>query len=251
MISILASGAMGQYEDCFLETTDALRLYAGTSATHGRVETVFADFPASLDAGQMVFGAEPVRIAPSQPAKVPVAGDEAWLPEDDETLVYVTFGTVSGRSDKTKATYKLALEVLADLPVRGLLTTGPVMDRELLGTIPENVLVEAFVPQTTVFSRADAVVHHGGSGTFLGTMAAGLPQVVVPLFADQPHNATAIAATGAGIAVHDREADVLRLAILRALGDEDMRRKAEALATEMGGMMPITHAVEVLEALAG
>jgi UDP:flavonoid glycosyltransferase YjiC (YdhE family) len=251
MISILASRAMSQYEDCFFEAADCLRGYAGTSRTAGRVETIFADFPASLDAGQLVLGVEPVRVAPSQPAKVPVAGDEAWLPEDGTAFVYATFGTVSGRSDKTKATYKLALEVLADLPVRGLLTTGPVMDRELLGAIPDNVLVESFVPQTTVFSRADAVVHHGGSGTFLGTMAAGLPQVLVPLFADQPHNATAIAATGAGVAVHDREADVLRSAILRALGEDDMRRKAEALATEMGGMMPMALAVEALEALAG
>lgn len=251
MISILAGAAMVQYEDHFHESADHLRTYAGTSLVQGRRETVFTDFPASLDAGQLVLGSDPVRIAPSAPAKASVEGDEGWLPEEGKPFVYATFGTVSGRSDRAKATYKLALNVLADLPVRGLLTTGPVMDRELLGTIPDNVTVETFVPQTTVFSCADAVVHHGGSGTFLGTMAAGLPQVVVPLFADQPHNAAAIDATGAGVAVYDREADILRRAIERTLGDAEMRRKAEALAEEMGSMTPMAKAVEILEAVVG
>ena len=250
MISIIAGGYMVQNEDHFLAAADQLRAHAGTSREKGQVETVFADFPASLDEGRLVLGCDPVRIAPSRPAKTPVTGDEPWLPEGEAPFVYVTFGTVSGRSDKAKATYRLALEVMADLPVRGLLTTGPVMDRELLGPIPDNVSVETFVPQTTVFSRAQAVVHHGGSGTFLGTMAAGLPQVVVPLFADQPQNAASIARAGAGVAVHDREADVLRAAILRALEEDDMRRKAADLAEEMTAMTPMAHAVELMEAQA-
>ena len=94
------------------------------------------------------------------------------------------------------------------------------------------------------------MVHHGGSGTFLGTIAAGLPQVVVPLFADQPQNAASIARAGAGVAVHDREADVLRAAILRALEEDDMRRKAADLAEEMTAMTPMAHAVELMEAQA-
>jgi UDP:flavonoid glycosyltransferase YjiC (YdhE family) len=249
MVSILANGAMQRHAGCFLETADLLRDYAGFSGRSGQAETVFSDFPSSLDDGGLILGAEPIRVAPSAPAKAPLTGDESWLSQGGEPFVYVTFGTVSGRSDKAKAAYVLALEVMADLPVRGLLTTGPIMDPALLGTIPANVVVETFVPQTTVFSRADTVVHHGGSGTFLGAMAAGLPQVVVPLFADQPHNASAIHATGAGLAVFDREADVLRAAILRSLEEQEMRLKAEELASEMAGMTPMSHAVEVMEGL--
>jgi UDP:flavonoid glycosyltransferase YjiC (YdhE family) len=247
MISIIAGGYMVQNEDHFFAAADQLRAHAGTSRQKGQVETVFADFPPSLDEGQLVLGSDPVRIAPNQPVKTLAAGDERWLPREGRPFIYVTFGTVSGRSDKAKATYRLALEVMAELPIHGLLTTGPVMERELLGAIPDNVTVETFVPQTDVFSHADAVVHHGGSGTFLGTMAAGLPQVVVPLFADQPSNAASIAKTGAGVAVYERDADVLQAAILRALEDEDMRRKAEALGQEMAAMTPIAQAVELIE----
>ena len=41
------------------------------------------------------------------------------------------------------------------------------------------------------------MVGHGGFGTTLGALLAGVPQVVVPLFADQPHNAAAGSPTSA------------------------------------------------------
>lgn len=249
-LSILASGAMQRHGDCFQETANLLRDFAGMPSGRKGHETVFADFPASLDEDAPVLGVSPVRVAPSGPVRTPVVDGARWVPGDGERFVYVTFGTVSGRSDKAKAAYALALKVVADLPVRVLLTTGPIMDPALLGRVPDNVTVETYVPQAEVFSRADAVVHHGGSGTYLGTMAAGLPQVVVPLFADQPHNATAIEAAGAGVAVFDREEDVLRAAILRALDDDAMRENAEALAREMAAMTPVTEAVTIMEGLA-
>jgi UDP:flavonoid glycosyltransferase YjiC (YdhE family) len=49
-------------------------------------------------------------------------------------------------------------------------------------------------------------VCHGGSGTTYGALAAGLPVVVVPLFADQSANARAVAGAGAGLVV-DPERD--------------------------------------------
>jgi len=51
------------------------------------------------------------------------------------------------------------------------------------------VHVEAWVPQADALAAATVVVCHGGSGTTFGTLAAGLPLVIVPMFADQPANA--------------------------------------------------------------
>ena len=45
------------------------------------------------------------------------------------------------------------------------------------------------------------VLCHGGSGTTYGALAAGLPIVFVPMFADQRTNARLIAVAGAGIVV--------------------------------------------------
>jgi UDP:flavonoid glycosyltransferase YjiC (YdhE family) len=49
-------------------------------------------------------------------------------------------------------------------------------------------------------AHAGAMVGHGGSGSTLMAMAAGVPLAVVPLFVDQPYNARRVAALGAGLA---------------------------------------------------
>ncbi|MGH3451936.1 MAG: glycosyltransferase [Haloechinothrix sp.] len=40
-----------------------------------------------------------------------------------------------------------------------------------------------------VLPRCDAAVSHGGSGSVMGALAHGLPQVLFPMGADQPQNA--------------------------------------------------------------
>ena len=85
--------------------------------------------------------------------------------------------------------------------------------------------------QADVMADAILVVCHGGAGTTLGALAAGVPLVVFPLFADQAANAACVDHAGAGVAVMARGAaaaqrsidgdDVasLRTAILQVLGD--------------------------------
>ncbi len=71
-------------------------------------------------------------------------------------------------------------------------------DPEPLGPLPGNVHAEPRVEQRDVLAGAAAVLCHGGSGTTFGALAAGVPLVVVPLFADQPANGRLVASLGAG-----------------------------------------------------
>jgi UDP:flavonoid glycosyltransferase YjiC (YdhE family) len=45
-----------------------------------------------------------------------------------------------------------------------------------------------FVPFSRVFPRCAAVVHHGGIGTCAQGLAAGKPQLLMPMAHDQPDN---------------------------------------------------------------
>lgn len=47
--------------------------------------------------------------------------------------------------------------------------------------------------------HANVVVCHGGSGTAFGALAAGVPLIICPLFADQSSNGQLIASAGAGL----------------------------------------------------
>jgi UDP:flavonoid glycosyltransferase YjiC (YdhE family) len=229
---------------------DALRQQAGLPADEGRslrAEPVFSWFPASLD-GSIDDGSQtriPFRAQLSEGA--PSAETPGWaLAHDQRPLVYITFGTIAGGMAEGKAVYRTALDAIAELPVHALFTTGNGVDVSSLGAIPANVRIEAFVPQRDVLPRAAAVVCHGGSGTVLGALAAGVPMVVVPLGADQPHNAQRIAEIGAGLALPQPDASTLHAAIERVLAEAAFRSNARRLAAEIAALPTLERAVAAL-----
>lgn len=179
--------------------------------------------------------------------EAPRSGPAVWAPADDpRPLVYITFGSLAGSTSHVRAIYGTSLAAVADLPVRALLTTGRGLDVAALGAIPGNVHIEEWVPQRDVMPRAAALVCHGGSGTLLGGLAAGLPMVIVPLGADQPHNGRLVVAAGAGLALIKPDAGALRAAIQRVLATPELRHQARRLSHEIAAMPTIERAVDVL-----
>ena len=55
-----------------------------------------------------------------------------------------------------------------------------------------------YLPFSDVLPRCAAIVHHGGIGTTSQALAAGIPQLIMPLAHDQPDNATRVRRLGAG-----------------------------------------------------
>lgn len=125
----------------------------------------------------------------------------SWWPSADGPFVYVTFGTVLGYMSHAERVYRTVLDAIDGLSVRALLTVGRRFDPTPLHPIPENVHIEAWIDQADILDQVELVVCHGGSGTVLGALAAGVPIVIVPVFADQFANAERIVACGAGLAV--------------------------------------------------
>ena len=137
------------------------------------------------------------------------------------------------------------------LPVRVLVTIGRERDPAELGPVASNVHIARWIPQADVLPHAAAVVQHGGSGTVTGALAAGVPSVVVPLFADQTHNAGRIAELGAGIEL--AMDDIVRLpdAVRTLLADPSYREAAGRVAAEIQQLPPVETATKILRAVAG
>jgi UDP:flavonoid glycosyltransferase YjiC (YdhE family) len=82
------------------------------------------------------------------------------------------------------------------------------------------------------------VVSHGGSGTFLGALARGLPQLCLPQAADQFRNAEGGFRSGAAVTLGppDVTSAAVRTALERVLADPGLRAGAQAVAAEIAGM---------------
>jgi len=236
------------------ESLARLRKAAGLSPDHGESltsEPCFSAFPEALERAPAAGSRAPAPFRARMPDEEPDPARPAFQPAGDpRPLVYVTFGTIAGTTPRVRAVYRVALDALAELSVQALLTTGRGFDVAELGAIPENVHVAEWVPQREVLVHARAVVCHGGSGTVRGTLAAGVPLVVVPLFADQHFNAERIAEARAGLAVPDADSALLGAAILRVLADAELRAGAKVLAAAIAALPPIDAAVDALLSLA-
>jgi UDP:flavonoid glycosyltransferase YjiC (YdhE family) len=185
-----------------------------------------------------------------EPAGVRTLPD--WWPGRDEPLVYVSFGSAAPSFEFFPALCRATIDAVADLPMRVLLTVGDNRDPGEFGPVPDSVHIERWVPQADVMPHAAAMVGHGGSGSTLMAMAAGVPLAVVPLFADQPYNARRIAQIGAGIALEGGIEAVTELPrALRALLEESRyRRQAQRVAADVAALPPVDDAVGVIEDLA-
>jgi UDP:flavonoid glycosyltransferase YjiC (YdhE family) len=185
--------------------------------------------------------------APAARGERPVEWGDPGLP-----LVYVTFGSVAGSLPPFVGVFRGALDALADLDARVLMTVGRKLDPGSLGPLPGNAHVVSWVPQDEVLAHASALVGHGGFGTTMGALAAGVPQMVVPLFSfDQVVNGDHVAAVGAGVTTAQGPEEVEGAAtdIPLLLADPAYAESARRVAAAMRDLPPPAEFVPVLARL--
>ncbi|MCX6466771.1 MAG: glycosyltransferase [Pseudonocardiales bacterium] len=125
--------------------------------------------------------------------------------------------------------------------LRRVLDAAPRLDAEVVLVrpparldVPPTVRTTGWIPLTDALPHATAVVHHGGAGTALGALAAGIPQLLVPGPGDRRRNAELVAARGAGLALPARAITAGHLH--RLLHDPALRAAAREVAAEIAGM---------------
>jgi hypothetical protein len=164
-------------------------------------------------------------------------------PLTGQARVLVTFGTVF--TDPEVLTPLIRDLTAKDYGVRVALglTASPAdfaVDRD-------TVAFEGFRPYAELLDGIDVVVGHGGAGTNLGALAAGLPLVLIPQGADQGGQAERVATAGAAISIAP-DAFSPR-AVARAVADvleqPSYRAAARRIANQIAAM-PSTDEVTAL-----
>jgi MGT family glycosyltransferase len=171
-----------------------------------------------------------------------------WHDDDAVPLVLVSYSTAPEQGSVAK--FQAAIDALAQLPVHGVVTVGDSIDPGALKPAA-NVLVRATVDHDQLMQVAALVLTHGGHGTMMRALSNGLPMVVIPgIAADQPGNAAAVEAWGAGLALPpNADADKIASAAREILGQPSYREKARELARQFADVDGAANAADEIEAL--
>ena len=175
----------------------------------------------------------------------------AWLTAPrTRARIYLTLGTVSFGAVEVLSR---AISEIAPLDLDILVAVGPEGEPAALGELPDNVHVERFVAQSEVLPLVDLIVHHGGTGTVLGALQAGLPQLLLPQGADQFINAQILTTAGAvrDLTNEAQQPGAIGEAVQALLGDCPERQVAARLRDEIAALPAPDEVVPALVELAG
>lgn len=165
-----------------------------------------------------------------RPVPLPVTGSA----HSDPPCVYLTLGTMFGNTE----VFRTAIAGLAGEDVEVVVTLGVDNDPAALGQVPANARVERFIPQAELLPRCSVVIHHGGSGTMYGSLAHGVPQVVLPQGADNFVNGWLLARCGAGVVIGPKKfsSDAVRDGVHQVLEQPSYRETGRRLAKELAAL---------------
>lgn len=168
-----------------------------------------------------------------------------------EPTILVSLSTFGYRA--MPALLQRIVDAVGDLGVRGIVTTGPLIEPSALHA-GSGVEIHAYVPHSELMPHVSAVVGHGGHSTTMLALAHDLPVLVLPLsrLGDQPGVGRSVQNAGAGATLRRRarRAD-LRTAIEDLLTRDSIRTAAARLGADIRRLDAITAGADRVESMIG
>jgi UDP:flavonoid glycosyltransferase YjiC (YdhE family) len=118
--------------------------------------------------------------------------------------------------------------------------------------LPPGVIHVDYAPFSQLLPKCAALVHHGGIGTTAQALAAGVPQLVMPLAHDQFDSAERVRRLGVGSSVPVKRYKAPRVAkeLEELLESPRVREQCRAVAAKFDGVDPLGETCDLIEGLA-
>jgi len=169
-------------------------------------------------------------------------GLERFLNEGEAAIAF-TAGSAMKHGDRFFAE---AVKACAMLGRRGLLLSRHA--ENVPGNLPAGIRYVEYAPFSRVFPKCAAVVHHGGIGTSAQGLAAGVPQLAVPMAHDQFDNGERLKGLGVGEIVAARRFSGERGAeALRTIINGSRREACFSIREKLRAANPIAQTADVIE----
>lgn len=164
-----------------------------------------------------------------------------------EPPILLTLGASS--SLDPQGFYDQAAQVITQLGHRALILTGPTPNPIRLPS-NDRQFIASYAPLSLVATRCRAAIHHGGVGTTVELLAAGIPQLVVPRGFDQPQTAGRVTKLGVARTLPWRKATrrTLRRELETLLTDEHYQQNATTLQAKLADEDGLTHSIDAVNA---
>lgn len=170
-----------------------------------------------------------------------------WSDTDERPLVLIAFST--SYQNHLGVLERIAA-ALGDLPVRAVLTMGPGLAGHDLRA-PSNVAVCESAPHGPLMRDARLVITHGGHGTIVRALVAGVPLLCIPVGRDQGDNTVRVTARNAGIGLPPTaSSEEIRSAVNTLLQQASYREAARQLGARIADDAARSTVVEELESRA-
>ncbi|HET9362801.1 MAG TPA: glycosyltransferase [Vicinamibacterales bacterium] len=180
----------------------------------------------------------------SDHAEVPM-GTSRFMDAGSPPIVF----TPGSANQQAAGFFRAAVDASARLGRRALLLTRYPAQ---LPPLPPFAHHESFVPLSKVLPRCAALVHHGGIGTLAQGLAAGIPQLTMPMGFDQPDNATRLHRLGVGRWIRPSKftGQPVADALHELIEDPHTRMQCRHWANRMGTGAALDQTCRLLEELA-
>jgi len=174
----------------------------------------------------------------------PPAAMEEFLAAGDPPIVF----TAGSAMLDCESFFRESIEACRILGRRGMLMTA--FPERIPKDLPPTV-IPASAPYTWLLPKAAAFVHHAGAGSLARGLAAGVPQLAMPMAYDQPDNADRLKKLGVGTTITRGSYRAKNVAEkLRALLESsDVLRRCREIADRFQGHDPLTETCRLVEAL--
>ena len=104
-----------------------------------------------------------------------------------------------------------------------------------------------------IFPHFDIIIHHGGIGTIAQALAAGVPQLLMPMAYDQPDNAIRLRCLGVGSSLKPRRFRGPQVAreLKGLVESREVLARCKAVARRLDRRRAMTQTCELIERLGG
>ena len=169
----------------------------------------------------------------------------AFLAQGPAPLIF-TYGSAMRRARPFFAT---AIALCGRMGRRGVLIAP--QDDQVPPDLPDGLIHVPYAPLSALLPDGAALIHHGGIGTVAQALAAGIPQLIVPVAFDHFDEGERVRRLGLGTTLSRRRFTPARAArrLTRLLASPDVAESCRAVRTRMAREDGVSSACDRIEAM--